>query len=233
MNKDKLQKQLEEAKQDLATLKKMKASADEIEFQESEIKDIEEQLKSADSDKKTSEPSGKKRGRKPKVKEVSLEPKEKGKRGRKPDPLKKEKALARKSKGLSVVYDGVTYHDTDPKFCEIMLKQLEERKKKRQEASGKVKTTSLSTKVGHNISSSVVTAIKGAFNENKDGILDNKTSANKFLKTIERIESAADKFVKEMKSILADSFKQRDFDREFKEVDEVIKKIKETIKKSV
>lgn len=36
-----------------------------------------------------------------------------------------------------------------------------------------------------------------------------------------------------MKIVLADSFKQKDFDKEFKEVDDLIKKIKDTIKKSV
>lgn len=279
MNKEKLEKELAEAKSDLAALKKMGASADEIEFQESEVKDIEEKLKSASSEKK-SEPvkkgavsvrtSSKEEVKKPAAKVESSEKKSEairalrgGKkhrivkparvetRGRKPNSakpiiVKDEKRIetrgrkpsltpkvpVKKSKGLSVVYDGKTYLDTDKNFCEILIKQLEERKIKRKETGGKVKTHSLSAKVGDNIASSVVTAIKGAFKENRDEILDNKTSANKFLKTVDKIEAAADKFVKEMKAILTDSFKQKDFDKEFKEVDEVIKKIKDTIKKS-
>lgn len=146
---------------------------------------------------------------------------------------KKKILPVRRSRGLSIEYKGKTYQDTDPEFCNILIKQLEERREKRLAAKGKVKKVSLSSKVGDNISSSVVSAIKGAFNENKEEILENKTAANKFLKAIVRIEAAADKFVKEMKVILNENFKQRDFDKEFKDVDELVKKIKETIKKSI
>lgn len=255
MNKEKLEKELKEAKEDLAALIKMKASPDEIEFQESEIAEIEAKLKSAPSEKK-SEPAKKVVEAKPVVKKTVTSEAMKAMRGgkkykaKKAAPVKVEtkpisvpkigvkkatssKAPVKKSKGLSVVFDGKTYLDTDPNFCEILIKQLEERKKKRKETGGKVKTYSLSAKVGDNIASSVVTAIKGAFKEKKEEILDNKASANKFIKVIEKIESIAEKFAKDMKLVLADSFKQKDFDKEFKEVDEVIKKIKDTIKKSV
>lgn len=289
MSKEKFEKQLKEAEGQLVALKRVKASPDEIELIEDEIKELQEKIKSAPttstptSEKKVepakrsmvaireakgvkktsdakhiepikkSEPSKKsdasrimKIGKRKMIKPIRIErkpiPVERKNthidnkhtrvetRGRK--PLGNKKITTRKSKGLSVLFDGKTYHDTDPNFCEILIKQLEERKKKRAETGGKVKTSSLSAKVGDNIASSVATAIKGAFKEHKEEILDNKASANKFLKTIDRIESAADKFVSEMKSILTDRFKQKDFDKEFKEVDEVIKKIKETIKKS-
>lgn len=258
MNKEKLEKELKEAKEDLAALKKMKASPDEIEFQESEVAELEAKLKSAPTEKKI-EPAKKVVESKPAVKKIAMSEAAKAMRGgkkykaKKVAPVKVEtkpvsvpkignkivgrpklnKAPVKKSKGLSVVFDGKTYLDTDPKFCEILIKQLEERKKKRQETGGKVKTHSLSAKVGDNIASSVVTAIKGAFKENKEEILDNKASANKFIKVIEKIESIAEKFAKDMKIVLADSFKQKDFDKEFKEVDDLIKKIKDTIKKSV
>lgn len=271
MSREKIEKQLKEAKEELATLKKMGASADEIEFAEDEVKELEAKLKAAPSEEKKSEPSkkgavtvraaakkeepkkataekkdkeeksakrdvsrimrgGKKKMlRKPaRVEKKSTPSKPEKKRGRKPLPPEMKK---KRSKGLSVVYNGKTYTDTDPEFCNILIKQLEDRKKKRKEAS-KSRPASLSSKVGDNIASSVVTAIRGAYKDNKDEILDNKASANKFIKTIERIESAAEKFVSEMKSILADNFKQKDFDKEFKDVEEVIKKIKETIKKS-
>jgi hypothetical protein len=260
MNKEKLEKELKEAQEDLAALKKMKASPDEIEFQESEVAELEAKLKSAPSEKKI-EPAKKVVDTKPVVKKTAMSEAAKAMRGGKKYKVKKaapvkaapvkvetkpisvpkmgtkkvsvSKVPVKKSKGLSVIFNGKTYLDTDPNFCEILIKQLEERKKKRKETGGKVKTHSLSAKVGDNIASSVVTAIKGAFKENKNNILDNKASANKFLKTIQRIENAADRFVGEMKSILNDSFKQKDFDKEFKEVDEVVKKIKDTIKKSV
>jgi hypothetical protein len=279
MSIDKLQKQLQEAKEDLAALKNMKASPDEIEFAQGEVDEIEAKIKNAPASEKKVEPV--KKGavtvrlssRTPEVKKVvkttstskTSAPDKKaeasrimrgGKKAmvkktvparierkpvrverkpieRKPVVVAKKSLVKKKSKGLSVVFDGKTYLDTDPNFCEILIKQLEERKNKRKETGGKVKTSSLSAKVGDNIASSVVTAIKGAFKENRDEILENKTSANKFLKVVVRIEAAADRFVKDMKSILADNFKQKDFDKEFKEVDEVIKKIKETIKKSV
>lgn len=134
---------------------------------------------------------------------------------------------------LSVTYKGKVYTNEDPNFCDILIKQIEERRAKRLEQKGKTKVTSLSAKVGDNISSSVVTAIRGAFKENKGEILENKTSANKFLKSIIRIEAAAERFIKEMKLILTNNFKQKDFDKEFKDVDELVKKIKETIKKSI
>lgn len=255
MNKEKLEKELKEAQEDLAALKKMKASPDEIEFQESEVAELEAKLKTAPTEKKI-EPAKKVVETKPVVKKTAMSEAAKAMRGgkkykvKKAAPVKVEtkpisipkmgtkkvsvsKVPVKKSKGLSVIFNGKTYLDTDPNFCEILIKQLEERKKKRKETGGKVKTHSLSAKVGDNIASSVVTAIKGAFKENKNNILDNKASANKFLKTIQRIENAADRFVGEMKSILNDSFKQKDFDKEFKEVDEVVKKIKDTIKKSV
>lgn len=138
-----------------------------------------------------------------------------------------------KIKIISTTYKGKTYTNEDPNFCDILIKQIEDRRAKRLEQKGKTKVTSLSAKVGDNISSSVVTAIRGAFKENKDEILENKTAANKFLKSIIRIEAAAERFVKEMKLILTDNFKQKDFDKEFKDVDELVKKIKETIKKSI
>jgi hypothetical protein len=286
MSIDKLQKQLQEAKEDLAALKNMKASPDEIEFAQGEVDEIEAKIKNAPASEKKVEPVKKgavtvrSSSRTPEVKKVvkpvstskTSSPDKKaeasrimrgGKKAmvkksvparierkpvrverkpvrverkpieRKPVVVAKKALVKKKSKGLSVVFDGKTYLDTDPNFCEILIKQLEERKNKRKETGGKVKTSSLSAKVGDNIASSVVTAIKGAFKENRDEILENKTSANKFLKVVVRIEAAADRFVKDMKSILADNFKQKDFDKEFKEVDEVIKKIKETIKKSV
>lgn len=260
MNKEKLEKELKEAKEDLAALIKMKASPDEIEFQESEVAEIEAKLKSATTSEKKSEPVKKVTTASPTIKKVeksvAIKAMQGGKKykAKKATPVKVEtkpisvpkmgvkkagrpvgsaKAPVKKSKGLSVVFDGKTYLDTDPNFCEILIKQLEERKKKRKETGGKVKTHSLSAKVGDNIASSVVTAIKGAFKENKDEILENKTSANKFIKVIEKIEGIAEKFAKDMKIVLADSFKQKDFDKEFKEVDDLIKKIKDTIKKSV
>ncbi len=259
MSKEKFEKQLAEAKEDLAALKKMKAGADEIKFAEDEISEIEEKLKSA-TDEKKSEPKKEEHkpahkaehkpvkkshaarimrsGRKKMVKKhnhvekPAKKEKPEGyveKRGRKKDPNKP----AKKGKGLSTVYKGKTYYDTDPHFCDILIKGLEERKKKRKETGGKVKTRSLSAKVGDDISSSVITAIRGSFKENKEDILDSKASANKFLKAIVRIESAAERFSKEMKSVLADEFKQKDFDKEFKEVDDVIEQIKNTIKKSL
>lgn len=252
MSKEKIQKQLDEAKEDLATLKKMGAGKDEIEFAENEVKELEEKLKGASDEKKTdakkeakTEP---KKEFKPAKKSTSTRIMRGGKRTKKREHEKKEVSTPkidrrgrkkklfkspkkRISKGLSVVYDGKTYTDTDPEFCNILIKQLEERRSKRKSAPKK--STSLSAKVGDDIASSVVTAIKGAFKENKDEILESKTAANKFIKVIERIEDAADRFVREMKSILTDSFKQKDFDKEMKEVDEVIKKIKDTIKKSV
>jgi len=270
MSREKLEKQLKEAKEELATLKKMGASADEIEFAQEEVKELEAKLKATPSEVKKTEPSKKgavsvrtaykkeeskkstekkdkpekrevsriMRGGKKKMirkpaptrvdrKSASVEKPHK-KRGRKPLPPELKK---KKGKGLSVVFNGKTYTDTDPEFCNILIKQLEERKKKRKEGS-KSRPASLSSKVGDNIASSVVTAIRGAYKDNKDEILDNKASANKFIKTIERIESAAERFVSEMRIILADNFKQKDFDKEFKDVYEVIKKIKETIKKS-
>lgn len=255
MSKEKIQKQLEEAKADLATLKKMSASKDEIEFAENEVKELEEKLKNASDEKKT-EPKKEakvepKKEYKPVKKSTSARIMRGGKRTKKREYEKKEKkevsttkieTRGRKkklfkspkkkiSKGLSVVYNGKTYSDTDPEFCNILIKQLEERRSKRKSAPKK--STSLSAKVGDDIASSVVTAIKGAFKENKDEILDNKTAANKFIKVIERIEDIAERFAKDMRMVLTDSFKQKDFDKEFKEVDEVIKKIKETIKKSV
>jgi hypothetical protein len=269
MNTIKLEKQLKEAQEELATLKKVNASADEIEFVENEIKELEEKLKKAqtskeekksDSKKTVEEKPTKRRGRKKVQKTVEEKPaKRRGRKKTEKSNLKKIVSESRsqrgvyekkdkeikldtknknlpselknkKSKGLSVVYNGKTYYDSDPEFCNILIKQLEDRRNKRK--ASKPKRVSISSKVGDDIASSVVTAIKGAYKDKKEDILENKTTANKFLKTISRIEFAAQKFISEMKSILEDNFKQKDFDKEFKEVEEVIKKIKDTIKKN-
>lgn len=254
MSKEKYEKELKEAKDQLAALKRVKASADEIELIEDEIKELEGKINSApassekkvDHSKKPSASSVKETknagtSKKDSQKKADVSRLMKGGKKKmvklpakvsKPARIEKPVKKVTRSKGLSVIFDGKTYHDTDPNFCQILIKQLEERKLKRKETGGKVKTSSLSAKVGDDIASSVTTAIKGAFKMHKDEILDSKASANKFLKTIIRIENAANKFVSEMKAILTNEFKQKDFDKEFKEVDEVINKIKQAIKKS-
>ena len=59
MSKEKLEKQLAEAEDHLAALKRVKASADEIELIEDEKKELKDKIKSAPASEKKTEPAKK------------------------------------------------------------------------------------------------------------------------------------------------------------------------------
>jgi hypothetical protein len=195
---------IKKLEEELELVKKAGASADEIKFLQDEIDELK-----AKGEPKGKKPSSKSKG-KPSQKKVKV-----------------------KKNPKTIEWKGKTYDENDSNFCDILLEQLEERRRKRKKLGGKSKSRSISAKIGSDLADAVVKAVSHSYKENKSDILGNKKDADKFLKTIQCIEDATDRYVNEMKSILESDFSQRQFDMELKEISDKVADIKKAIKSSL
>lgn len=230
---DEIKADLEKAKKQLETAKKMNAPQAAIDTANGKISKLETELEEAEKapavdekkDEKKDEPKAK---AKPAVKKKKEKPapakKEKGKRGRKKH-TPEQKAAKRKEKAekkveKTVTINGKTYTEKDKEFCDKLLQKWHGRKLAMKKAGKKFKTKSISSKVAGDVADAVLKTFKFVETEQRDKIVKNP---NIYVTKFERADAKATQFVNSLKDLLGEDYKSTQVKKELDEIEKAIK----------
>lgn len=230
---DEIKADLEKAKKQLETAKKMNAPQAAIDTANGKISKLEKELEEAEKappvdekkDEKKDEPKAK---AKPTVKKKKEKPapakKEKGKRGRKKH-TKEQKAEKRREKAAkkvekTVTINGKTYTEKDKEFCDKLLQKWHGRKLAMKKAGKKFKTKSISSKVAGDVADAVLKTFKFVETEQRDKIVKNPSI---YVTKFERADAKATQFVNSLKDLLGEDYKSTQVKKELDEIEKAIK----------
>lgn len=232
---DEIKADLEKAKKQLETAKKMNAPQAAIDTANSKISKLEKELEEAEKapaddkkdEKKDETPEKKekgKSGRKKKSEKPAPVKKAKSKRGRKP-LSKEEKSAKRKAKSekkveKTVTINGKTYTEKDKEFCDKLLQKWHGRKLAMKKAGKKFKTKSISSKVAGDVADAVLKTFKFVETEQRDKIVKNP---NIYVTKFERADAKATQFVNSLKDLLGEDYKSTQVKKELDEIEKAIK----------
>lgn len=144
-------------------------------------------------------------------------------------PAKKPaaKKTTRKKEKSFIEVDGEKIFDDDPLFCSKLIEQWEKRREAHKKAAGKRKTRSIMVQVASSAASTVVKGIKSISHEELE------KNAEKEIKKMKRLESAAKEYVAAYKDIVGEKLTQKEVKEEFEGVSGLIGDIeKKYVKKN-
>lgn len=172
-------------------------------------------------------------------------PKAEKKGGKKPAPKaeKKEEKKAPAKKGASkggkrgkvevlntktVMVDGKEMSMDSQEFCDYLLVQFKERRKKAKASSAKRKTKSVMSKVTTNIEKGVTQAIKAGMKDKKDQI---KKNPKQFIGKVEELESATKKFLQSLKGVLGKEYEAKEVTETVSAINSLVAELKKKVEK--
>lgn len=211
-----IQKELNESKE-LAKAEGL--MADEKDFIEEEIADLEKELASALEAEKTAPKKEPVKKAAPKKKESTKKPKAKKTVTTEKTVVKTSKAPKAPKEKAFIIFEGKKIFEDDAEYCSKLVQAWRQRKEAQKKAAGKRKTKPVTQRVAANIASAVSKGIETI------SAKEIKNDPKKAIAKMERLEKAGKEFLDAFKDILGEKITQKEIKEEFEGLDRTINEI--------
>lgn len=201
---------LDEAKNDLKKAKEELASAS----------NEEEPKKSTAGKNKTGRPAKPKTETKPKSTEKTVE--------KEPAEVKKEPSKTVKIVGKTVVFKGKEYPANSKELCDVMIAAFNERREKAKKQAKKSKTKSVFEKAADKVESTIVSAVKETFQDNKDKIMK---QPDQYFAKVKKVQAAGEDFLESFKELVGSEFDRKEINSFTKTITDAVNGLKKEIEK--
>lgn len=133
--------------------------------------------------------------------------------------------------GKTVEFKGKEYPSGSKELCDAILESFKERREKAKKQAKKAKTKSVFEKAADKVESTIVSAVKETFAENKEKIVK---QPDQYFAKIQKVQAAGQEFLESFKDLVGSEFDRKeitDFTKTIKDAVEGLKKEIEKIAK--